>query len=216
MKTWKLDSQQRVSADLHRNVYFKHYSGKTRGITLSWRQFLNLNDILLDLEIFKKMKYYPLGNHIWLQYYKNHIQLYHCHLNIYFTFHESSWYEYLKAIHRKILSFLRHGATTLHGRKHAPTHENLFQSRSCNAPSTSSKHKVISGEATNATGENEQCQKSPNLSEWDSANSGRPFSFIGAVNAIGTTTNAMSDMEEGEVLDITSDGGQLSDFFTIE
>lgn len=217
MKNWKLDSRQCVSVDCHRNVYFKHYFGKRRkGITLSWRQFLNLNDIIMDLKTLQNIKYYPLGGNIWLQYYKNCIQLYHCHLSIYFSFHEASWNKYKKEIHHHILSFLRHGSTTLYSRKYTPKYETLFQSPSRNITSTTSKQQVLSGTTTNVGGENEQWAKSSNLSEWDSTNSRRPFSFIGAVHALGTTENATSDMEEGEVYDVAMDSEQSSDLCSIE
>ena len=215
MKTWKLESQQHVSVDLHRNVYFRHCSDNPREIVLSWRQFLNLNDIVRDLETFNNMKYYPLGNHIWLQYYNNRIQLYH-RLKIYLTFHNASWCRYLKKTHRNIQSFLRHGARRLHGRKHAAVHETLFKGESRNITSTPSKQQVLSRETSNVIGENEQWTKYSNLPKRDSTDSGCSYSFIGAVNALRTATDATSDMEEGEVCDIKTDGGELSNFCTIE
>ena len=213
MSIWKLDSHQRVSVDCHRNVNFKHYiHGKRKGVTLIWRQFLNLNDIIHDLETYK---YYPLGKNVWLQYYNDCIQLYHCRRNIHFTFHYSSWRKYVKETHFRILSFVRHGAS-LHGRQHAASHETLFQNRSRSITSTSSEKQTVSGKATNVGSKNEQWEKSTNLSKWNSANSGRPFSFISTVNALGATANVTTEMEEGEVCDIESGCGQSGDFCSIE
>ena len=99
IKRWKLVGQQRVSVDHHHTVTFRHSS--RNAITLTWRQFLNLNDIVMDLDTFKTMKYYPLGKNLWLQYYKSAIQLYDCKLNLSFTFHEISWRKYIKKTHRQ-------------------------------------------------------------------------------------------------------------------
>lgn len=216
MKSWKLDSQQRVCADSHLNVTFKHYGRKVRGITLSYRQFLNLHDVVLDLETLHNIRYYPLGQFIWLQYYKDHIQLYHCRLSIYFTFHKTSWCKYLKEIHHRVHSFLQDASTTPHGRQRSPADETLSQDRTVNITSTSSQQQVVSGQASNVSDENEQWEKSSNLSKWHSTNSGRPFSFIGAVHALGTPTTLTQDMDDGELFNLTSDGGQYGDFCTIE
>lgn len=217
MKNWSLDSHQRVSVDRRHNVYFKHDThGKETGITLSRRQFLNLNDIIMDLDTFRNMKYYPLGGNVWLQYYQNRIQLYHCRLHIHFTFHDTSWMKYLGETHRRILSFIRHGATRIHDRQHAASHENLFKGGSRDISSTSSQQQAVSRPTSNAGSETEQYAKHSNLSERNSTNSGRPFSFIGAVHALGTTKEPATDMEEGEVCDVQSDCGQLSDFYSIE
>lgn len=217
MKTWKLNSQQHIATDQYRNVYFKHdYDGDMKGITLSWRQFLNLNDIILDLKTFHRMKFYPLGNRVWLQYYKNRIQIYHCYLTNYFTFHELSWKKYIRETHRQIRSFLRHEWTTLYRRKHASSHETLFQDRSRYITTSTSKQQILSGSPSNADREDEQRKESTNLPKRDCANSRRPFSFIGAVHALGIAKDAARDMEEGEVYDFECDSGQYSDLCSIE
>ena len=217
MKTWKLDRHQRVSVDHHRTISFQHYIGRhVKEVTLSWRQFLNLNDLILDLDTFQNMKYYPLGKNLWLQYYEKHIQLYHCQLYIYFTFHEASWCKYIKKTHRQILSFLRHGSPALHRRQHAEAHETLFQNQSQNITPTSTQQQVLSRPPSNVNSDTEQRSEYTTLSEWDGSNSRRPFSFIGSVHALGVTPNPASDMEEGEVYDIEHDSGQSSDLYTIE
>lgn len=216
MKTWKLDWQQRVSTDLQRNVYFKHYGRHVRGISLSWRQFLNLHDVIRDLDTFRRMKYYPLGERIWLQHSNRDIQLYHCHLNSTFTFHESSWNKYIKETHQRIYSFLRNASPSLHNCQHAKANENLFKDDTQPITSTHTQQQTLSRTASNACGEIKQQSKRSNLPEWDSADSRRPFSFINSVHALRTTTNPATDMEEGELFDIASECGQHCDFYSIE
>jgi hypothetical protein len=211
---WTLNSQQYISVDQRRNVHFTHSRGK--GITLSWRQFLNLNDIIKDLTTFHNMKYYPLGSNVWLQYYNQKIQLYNCVQYNYFSFDKECWRKYIKECHLPILSFLRYDSKAIRRRQHAPTHANLFQSGSHSITPTTSKQQVLSGPTSNAGSENEQCTESPNISKWNSTNSRRPFSFISEVHALRTAKNATADMEEGEVFDFKSDCGQYSDFCSIE
>ena len=59
-------------------------------------------------------------------------------------------------------------------------------------------------------------KKSTTISEWNSTNTGRPFSFISAMHALRTTETATSDVEEGEVCDLESDIGQSSDLYSID
>ena len=203
---------QTVSTDTKRKVYF--YYPYT--IVLNWRQFLNLNDVIRDMDTFRHLKYYPLGDHLWLQQHVKGIQLYNHRRKIFFTFHEESWKKYKRETHYRILSFHRYGASSLHHRQHATTHEALFKSQSQNLTSTIIPQQVLSRETSNVGGKNEQQQKCSNLSEWNHSNPRRPFSFIGAVHALGTTRQATSDLEDGEVPDIELDCGQSSDFYSIE
>ena len=215
MKRWQLNHQQCAVVDSHRNVYFQHYykNGK-RAIALTWRQFLNLNDIIMDLETFKIMKYYPLGKNLWLQYDKDCIQLYHCNRYRYLTFHQRSWLKYINETHRHILSFLRHEA--VHHRQHAASDATLFQSKSRNTSSPNRQQQILSRTTSNARGETEQRTKCANLSKRDSSNSGRCFSFSGSVNALRAATDPTTDMEEGEVCAIELDRNQFSDFQSSE
>ena len=108
MKTWILDSQQYIKVDRDGNVHFKNSHGNiSNGITLSWRQFFNLNDIMRDLDYFKKLRFISLGNQIWLQHYRNEIQIYHSRLSIYFSFRKSNWEKYKRNIHQSIVLFIR-------------------------------------------------------------------------------------------------------------
>ena len=216
MKTWQLDCLQCVSIDSHRNVYFKHRGRNMAGITLSWRQFLNLNDVMKDLATFRSLLWYPLGNFIWLQYYNNHIQLYHCRLKIYFSFRDVSWYKYINETHHHILAFIRHGTNKVHGRQRHATDETLFQNRSRLSPPTSPQQQVLPRTPTHVSVDTQQRAKYTNLQKRDSADTGRPFSFIGAVHALGAAPDSSSDMEEGEVCHVGDECQQFSDFCTIE
>ena len=210
---WYLRYGQCVFTDIEGNVTFRSSHSQ---ITLSERQFLNLNDVIKDWDMFRYLKYYPLGDYLWLQYHVTGIQFY-CHRRkIFFTFYEDSWKKYKRELHHCILSFLRHGVPSLHDRQHAPSHETLFKDQSRGVASTTSRQQVLSRSTSNVGASNEQQAKHSNLSERNSPNSGRPFSFIGAVHALGTTTQATPDMEEGEVYDVEFDGGQSSDFYTVE
>lgn len=211
MPVWRLDNHQRVCVDQHCNVHFQHYSNRGRSaVTLRWRQFLNLNDVVMDLDTFENMKYYPLGKNLWLQRDTNGVQLYHCKRNRHFLFHERSWRTYLRGTHRSILSFLRHEAVSR--RQHAPSNAAPDQSESGGNSPPPSQQQTLSRPATHARHKNEQRKKHTNVSKRDSTDTGCPFSFSSSVDALRATTDLTSDMEEGEVCAIQVDCEELGDF----
>ena len=211
MKQWRLDNQQRVCVDRHCNVHFQHYLHENRyTITLRWRQFLNLNDVVRDLDTFHNIKYYPLGKNLWLQYDRNGIQFYDCKQKRYFTFHDRSWQKYIKETNRCIRSFLRHEA--LPRREHVASDATQLQSQSGGDSSLTTQQQTLSRTTPHAHRENEQRKKHANLSEWNSSDTGRPFSFRGSVDVLRTARDPQQDMEDGEVCDIQLDCEQFSDF----
>ena len=108
MKVWNLDSQQHIKVDHAGKVHFKCSRGNSsKGITLTWRQFFNLHDIMRDLEYFERLKFISLGNQVWFQHYRNEIQIYHSHPSIYFSFRKANWEKYKQSVHRSIMSFIR-------------------------------------------------------------------------------------------------------------
>ena len=215
MKHWRLDNQQRVCVDQHCNLHFQHYHGNKRSsVALKWRQFLNLNDVVMDLDTFENMKYYPLGNNIWLQYDRNAIQLYDCKHKRYFTFHARSWQKYIKETHRCIRTFLRHEA--LPRREHVASDATRRQSESGSNSSPVASEQTLSRTPPNAGCENEQWKKHANVSERISSDTGRPFSFRGSVDVLRTTRDLEEDMEEEEVCVIQLDREQFSDFDSLK
>ena len=215
MPSWKLDNQQRVYVDRHCNVHFQHYHNNIRNaISLRWRQFLNLNDVVMDLDTFENIKYYPLGKNLWLQQDEDCIELYHCKRKRYFLFHERSWRKYLRETHRLILSFIRHEALPRH--QHAASNAALLQGRSGRNSSPTTQQQILPRTSPDARSENEQWKKHANVSEWNSSNSGSDFSFSSSINALRATTDLTSEMEEGEVCSIELDREQFSDFESLQ
>ena len=215
MRRWKLDNQQRVSVDQHCNVHFQHFSnGINVSLSLTWRQFLNLNDVIMDLATFENMKYYPLGKNLWLQHYEDSIQLYHCKYHKFFSFHDRSWKKYLRETHCLILSFIRHEA--LPRRQHAASNATPLQSQSGGDSSSITSQQTLSRASAHARCENEQRKKRANLSERDSSDTGCPFSFSSSVDVLRATTDLTLIMEEGEVCAIQVDCEELGDFESFE
>ena len=215
MRRWKLDNQQRVSVDQHSNVHFQHFkNGIKFSLGLTWRQFLNLNDVIMDLATFENMKYYPLGKNLWLQHYEDDIQLYHCKYHKFFSFHDHSWKKYLRETHRLILSFIRHEA--LPRRQHAASNATPLQSQSGGDSSSITSQQTLSRASPHARRENEQRKKRANVSQRDSSDTGSPFSFRRSVDALRATGDPESDMEEGEVCVIQLDREQFSDFESLK
>ena len=215
MPVWRLDNHQRVCVDRHCNVHFQHYSIRGRSaVTLRWRQFLNLNDVVMDLDTFENMKYYPLGKNLWLQRDTNGVEFYHCKRNRHFLFHERSWRTYLMGTHRSILSFLRHEAVSR--RQHAPSNAAPDQSESGDNSPPPTQQQTLSWATTHARHKNEQRKKHTNVPKRDSTDTGCPFSFSSSVDALRATTDLTSDMEEGEVCAIQVDCEELGDFESLK
>lgn len=213
-RRWTLDAQQRVCADRH--VYFKH-DGRYRTITLclSYRQFLNLNDIIMDLNTLHKLKCYPLGQHLWLEVRQHRIQLYHYKSRKAFIFHTRSWHTYLNDIHPQLRSFFRHASSALHDRQHVPSDETLHERQLGRTPSSPARQPTVSRETSNVTDTNEQQASPANLCQRNSTDTRRPFSFIGAIHALRTVDSPSPRMET-PMSDVELNCGQFSDLCTIE
>ena len=86
-----------------RCLYFHHDA--FHGVVLSRNQFFNLNDIIYhDL---KTLKSYPLGQDTWIT--QRHDGIHLQTPSAYFLFYHKSWTKYIRNVHRRILSYLRHG-----------------------------------------------------------------------------------------------------------
>lgn len=125
MKTWDLEFLQSVRVDEYQQqAYFQHHSliDKTwKGISLSYEEFCNLNDIILNWENYKNIEVIPIGQSLWLynkQYMKH---LYNRDTKMYFTFFYQSWLHYTQTIHYLVWQFIR------------KQNEYRLQHRECNA-----------------------------------------------------------------------------------
>ena len=114
MKTWILDSLQYIKVDRDGNVHFKNYHGDASNeITLTWRQFFNLHDIMRDMEYFRKFKCISIGDQVWFQRCNNEIQLCHSAHSPCFSFSLCNWTTYQDSVHRAIMSYIRREFATM-------------------------------------------------------------------------------------------------------
>ena len=92
-------------------VTFRHYTKRNtiHYLTIDSRQLQNLNDLIHDIHLLKKMRNYPIGGGVWLTYEYHNIKLCNYERNRTFRFYIRSWEEYKRCAHRQVLSFVRYG-----------------------------------------------------------------------------------------------------------
>ena len=215
--TWTLHPKQKVTASLnHQSVYFQHFISKTswRGLTLSWNQFQNMNDVLRDWKTFTNIKRNPLGEGVWLCYYEPVIRL-EGEFS-YFKFYRDSWKNYINRVHRKVYSFFRHDFSRRKGYQHHATNESRLRNRPRKPLRNTGQYKALRRTPRNGTRENEQWKKSTNLSEWCHTNPRCSFSFRRSVNALRSETSLEEAREDGELSDVGSDFEEYGSVCTIE
>ena len=217
-RTWTIHPKQRVKASLNRDtVYFQHFISKTswRGLTLSWNQFQNMNDVLRDWKTFRNIQHHPLGEEVWLCCYNPVIRL-EGEFS-YFQFNRDSWKKYIRRVHHKVYSFFRHGISRHENYQHHATNESRSRNASRKSRCNSERYKALPRTSRNATHEDEQWKKSTNLSERDYSDSGRNFSFRRSVNVLRSKASfAEEDCEDGELSDDKSDFEEYSSVCAIE
>ena len=208
MRKWYLHTRQSVTVNSRRRVvYFQHNFRKNswRGVSLNWRQFLNLHDAINDLTLFKGLKRFPLGGKLWLCYYNPIIRLQLQGLNCYFQFYRQSWEEYINNVHYQIRSFLRDGWSKHDDYQHHATNASELSSKPRRHSQTACRYKTLSRPSRNVTYENEQREKCSTLSEGDNSNIRSNFSFRRAVDEV----RAVDEIEDGE---FSNDGTDHSEY----
>ena len=203
MKAWQLHPCQSVSVQSPHSVNFNHYGshGQCRRLTLSRRQFLNLNDIMQELVTFRHMKYYPIGDNVWLQYSGLAKQLYHVETDQYFTFLDISWKRYKDRVHQSVLSFLEYGFKRIHNRKYYAKNISVHSNRSGGVTQRVSRFKVPSRTTTDGDSSVEQREKCTTFSKRDSAVARSRFQFRRAVDEVraeGQTATERNSEHETE------------------
>ena len=216
---WRLHEKQYVCMMNHNNrISFRH-QGKchTRGVTLTRGQFQNLDDIIYDLKSLKRIQRYPLGGNVWLCYCKPIVKLcvfrdtehFNCAIS-FFQFYRDSWYNYIKHEHKRIRSFLNHVASNTDERSychqpHASDGTNVSYRPRKRSRKFQERDEVLSCSSGNGSDENEQQEKSTNVSKREDTNPREYFSFRRAYNEVRAKGSIKDDLEDGELPDCESD-----------
>ena len=112
----------------------------------------NLNDIVQQMDLYR-LRSYPLGGNIWFYKEDSHIQLVNHTTDRYFIFYPSSWREYKRRVHRRVMTLLRHGKPKNY--KHHARHARRYRAQS-RKPSSTIRRKTISRSARDVAIANEQ------------------------------------------------------------
>ena len=198
---------------------FRHYTQRNviQQVTLDWRQLQNLNDILHDLKILKEMKYYPIGDSLWLIYDYPVIKLMNYTTQTYFNFYKKSWTEYIRRVHRKIYSLARDGQRQRSYCEYDADDESEFTHQLGRGASQLQKHyQILSRSARNGCNANEQRSKFANVSWRKSANSRRSLPIRGGKNASRIRREIKEDKEDGECSSQSTDNFEYGSEITLE
>lgn len=216
---WHLHEQQYVCTTHRNNMISFRHKGKchTRGVSLTRGQFQNFGDIIYDLKSLNRIQRYPLGGNVWLCYYKPIIKLcvfrdtehFNCAIS-FFQFYRESWYNYIKHEHKRICSFLKHVASNTDERSyynqlHAADGTDVSYRPRKRSHNFQERHEVLSRSSGNGSDENEQQEKSTNVSKREDPDLREYFSFRRAYNAIRAKGTIEEDLEDGELSDCESD-----------
>lgn len=201
-----LHPRQTVVVVDKRNIYFRHRTtkGVYRGVTLEWRHLQNLHDVVSDLETFKNMKFYPLGDGIWLNNNHSCVELVDNRASAYFSFYTRSWYAYIKHVHERLYSFFRHDARRrrrqLPSDQHDENVKSQSNSQSGRRPSfLSQRNKTLPRSAGNAHYANEQRKECAVVSSRTDTDSRQCKRIESRKNAGRAPSPPSEDREDGEV-----------------
>ena len=167
-----LHRKQCVTAFARSCIRFRHRTDTDfiYSVSLNWRQFQNLNDIVRDFETFKSLKYYPLGGGVFLFRNRYTIKLINNRTNCFFRFYESSWKNYLKCAHPRLFSYLRDGESVYH-QPHARNESDFYNRLGGGARYLPSRYKTISRPPRNASDEDDKRSMCSNVSRRQGTNS---------------------------------------------
>ena len=170
---WHLDSRQSVvEIKACTAIYFRNKTKGNyyRGIMLNWRQLQNLNDIIYDRSILSSMRYYPIGESVWLDYdeQKCIFQLTNRSRLIFFRFTPHAWREYIKHVHKRMFSYFRDAIVSCD--QHDANDEGGSSTRLRRTKSLF-RQQILPRSSRDATPKTHQRKKYTGFSKWYSTNS---------------------------------------------
>ena len=203
---------------VNHHVSFKHYVSLRRyfEIELSHHQFLNLNDIITCLHVLKELKRYPLGDGMWLCDYNPFIVIQCDNSDTYFQFYRRSWDKYIRKVHHKIYSFLRHGISTNDGYQHDAADTSQYLAVSRRNSQAIRRQQTLSRSPRNVVDENEQRQKYSAISRGKSSSPRSDERLRSAINVARMSEEAENVQEDGELSDVESNISQYGSACSIE
>ena len=181
-------------------ISFRHYTRRNRihYLTINWRQLQNLNDLILDIDIVKKIRNYPIGGGVWLNYDYPIIQLCDYERNRNFRFYTRSWNQYIRQGHRRIFSFLRYGRCAHHEYDADDESEQAYRSRK-SISYLPRRRQILLRSSRNGGYENVKRTQSTIFSRRESSNSRSHSLSRGGKDAMRISQQIKDNREDGEV-----------------
>jgi hypothetical protein len=208
-----IDSNQSVCIDSHGRVQFYHYitSSTFHVLSLSYHQFLNLDDVMNGMKYFTRLKVFPLGGDVWLHSKMSTIMELYDHKNqTFFRFYPNGWEEYKNRLHPYIYSFLRDGVRNTSSSSSYHQHDARDESESKNSSRRPlsfirRRKQILSRTTRNGAHENgKHTAKCSSLSRRKSSNSRCSFRRRSGKNAARIRKQIEEAQGDGELSSINS------------
>ena len=222
VKEWWLCFTQSISVDNEANISFNQYRDKhnrkkgqrvsDKGITLSFWQFMDLNDIILNWEWYNGITNMPIGRNVWFNR-KRHtmMQIYNNFTRRRFTFQRVSWTTYKERLHYVVSHFLNNGLHLQHRKRYARE----STSQECQPRRSAYLYSTINvPQRSTAYGGNKinEWKKYSNFPKRKDTTTGCNFQFRRAADEVRASTETGADSGEDADIESTSDNfGMESD-----
>lgn len=146
-----LHQKQRVSAS-SRIIRFHHQadSGRRHEVELNDEQFENLNDVIVSLDKYHSVRYFPLGEGLYLYRTDTTSKLIDSHRHTFFWFYHEAWHFYITHVHTSLYNFFRscHG-NTYRNQSYAKRERGQRNSSRRSSSFLSNKYKTLSRPSRN-------------------------------------------------------------------
>lgn len=158
-----LHRKQRVSVGSRIRFHHKADSGHKHEVILNKRQFTNFDDIILNLDNYPSVYYFPLGGGIWLYRKNTTVKLIDNHRQSFFWFYWKAWRYYNSRVHSSIYKYLHNGQSYHY------QYDEKYESESNNSfggspARLSPSYKTLSRSTRNACYENDKRTQLANVS----------------------------------------------------
>ena len=211
-----LNNKQSVLVDDNSDprVFLRHRAenGSYHVLVLNRRQTKNLFDVFDNYDLRKERMIYPIGEPVWLQCEDGSITLRDYRSGKFFYFMMDSLKTYIRKVHPRIRSILRHAdrrhnCVQLHATSEA---EHEYIPKKVLSKVQKANSQVLPSEAANATHDNEQWKKRSTISRRRHSNSRPRFRPRGSRHARSVSSSLTSSEEDGEVFSTGDDDDQKS------
>lgn len=210
-----LNRKQRISVGSRIRFHHCGDSGQTHDVELDERQFLNLDDAILNLDKYRSVRYFPLGGNLWLYRKDSITKIIDNYKHTFFWFYQKAWHYYIEHVHASIYDFMCHGKPFNH-QSYAKYEKRLHHSFGRSASHVSGRYKTLSRSARNAHYEDDERTQRANVSRWKGADSRTRVRCRSGKYASRIRCEIKADQQDATTSSDETDNIQSSDQCSVE